>query len=174
MVEQSREDAFGQAVFSRLGFAERPRLYPPSGTWTEPQITVSVTVDGRTMRITNVHVLPPISLEYFAVQRSMARSLAEWAGEDSGPHVLIGDFNAVRGSGVLRAFAHEGFHDAHEAAGSWRGSTWPRIGWLRWAPGIQLDHAMVGRGAMPLSARTRADVGSDHRPVVVRVGWRKP
>lgn len=173
-VEQSRDDAFGQAVFSRLAFAEPPRMYPPMGAWTEPQITVSIPVAGRTMRITNVHVLPPISLDYFAVQRSMSRSLAQWAEGNTGPHVLIGDFNAVRGSGVLRAFANAGFRDAHQAVGSWRGSTWPRTGWLRWAPGIQLDHALVGRGATPLNARTLPDVGSDHRPIVIRVGWAVP
>lgn len=174
MVEQSRDDAFGQAVFSRIAFAEPPRLYPSVGSWTEPQITVAVPVAERTMRITNVHVLPPISLDYFVVQRSMSRSLAEWAAAETGPHVLIGDFNAVRGSGVLRAFTGAGFRDAHEAVGDWRGSTWPRIGWLRWAPGIQLDHALIGRGAAPLKARTLPDVGSDHRPVVVRVGWSAP
>lgn len=175
-VESTRDDAFGEAVFSTRGWTRPGRMYPPrAGVGGIPQICVGVAVDGREMLIANVHLLPPVRPSMFAEQRAMARGLAEWASSrDEGPHVMAGDFNAVGGSSVMRAFARAGMADALDAAGPrWsRGTTWPRRGWLRHAPGVGIDHVLVNDEVVCVEARTGEDFGSDHRPVVAVVKWR--
>lgn len=174
VLEAARADAFGQAVFSRVPFIGAARAYPPSPGFREPQIVVSVGLDGRALHITNVHLLPPVSLAYFAEQRGAARRLAEWQKSrlENRPDVLIGDFNATSRSGALAALRRAEMRDAQAEAGWWRGSTWPRTGWLAWMPGIRLDHALLGSLVECVGARTGEDFGSDHRPVIIVVKWK--
>jgi endonuclease/exonuclease/phosphatase (EEP) superfamily protein YafD len=171
--EVLREDAFGQAVFGRRPFLDPPRVFPPADASGEPQITVAVDLAGKPLRITNLHVLPPVSLSYFREQRRTARAIASWAHGDANepPHVIMGDFNSTCRTSILRPFLQHGWREAHAAAGWWRGSTWPRIGRLALAPGLRLDHLLVTPGVVPLQARTGDDTGSDHRPVIVDLAW---
>ncbi|MCC6230880.1 MAG: endonuclease/exonuclease/phosphatase family protein [Phycisphaerales bacterium] len=174
-VELARDDAFGQAVFSRCAFVVPPRLYPASGGFREPQITIEVEHEGRSIRVTNVHLLPPVSLTYFAQQRRGARALVEWCGDAERadrPHVLIGDFNATRSSSVMGALIKRGYREAHVVAGDGRGSTWPRTGLLRFAPGLRLDNALIAPDVEAVQAEVGDDFGSDHRPILVGVRWR--
>ncbi len=174
--EQVRDDAFGQAVFSKRPFAAEPRPFPALNGFFEPQICFGVDVGGRTMRITDVHLLPPVGFAYFNEQRKAARRYGDWCtdeGRNDRPDVLVGDFNAPGRTGVIRALGNAGLTDAHDAAGWWRGSTWPRVGVLAWAPGLRLDHAMIRGTVECVEARTGEDFGSDHRPVIVRVRWRE-
>lgn len=174
-IEIVREDAFGQSVFSRRIFAAVPRPYPASGGFREPQITVEVEHEGRVLRATNVHLLPPVGLAYFAEQRRGARALADWCGDSSRadrPHVLMGDFNSTGSSGVVGAITSQGFREAHLVAGSGRGATWPRTGFLRFVPGLRLDNAIVGPEVEVLRAEVGDDFGSDHRPILICVRWR--
>lgn len=176
-VEVVRDDAFGQAVFSRRPFAEPERLYAPANSSGEPAITVALDFGGRVLRVTDLHTLPPVSLEYFAAQRRTARELAAWVSSGNSPvpapDVIMGDFNATPRTAILRALRDAGMRDAHSEAGWWRGTTWPRRGGLLpLAPGLQLDHALVGPRAIAVRARTGEDFGSDHRPVIVDLAWK--
>lgn len=173
--EHTRQDAFGQAIFSRRPFLTEPRAFPPIAGFGEPQISAEIDVDGRAMRLVNVHLLPPVNLRMFSDQRWCAGLLGEWASgraRAEPPHVFMGDFNAVARSPVIGAIRAAGFREAHQLAGSWRGSTWPRRGMLRHSPGIRIDHALIHPDIALIEARTSEDFGSDHRAVIVRVGWR--
>lgn len=175
-VSAARDDAFGQAVCSRWRFARPARLFPPGIGGREPQITVEVELAGRPVRVTNVHTLPPKSPRHFAGQRELVRGLSAWieSGAADRPHVLAGDFNAVARSATMARLRRAGMSDAHQAAARWgRGSTWPRIGVLRHVPGIRLDHVMHGPEMLCLGAQECRDIGSDHKPVVARLMWRK-
>lgn len=176
-IEFPRDDAFGQAIYSRREFVGTPRIHPSVPGWSEPQISVVVDLDGRALRVQNIHLLPPVDSKFFAQQRAGALALAAAASgpADERPHVLMGDFNAVYGSSVIRAIRRAGMIDAQASAGGWRGgrgSTWPRLGVLRFAPGLQLDHALVDPILAIGEARVGEDFGSDHKPVIVRIGWR--
>ena len=174
-VEEPRDDAFGQAVFSRRAFVEKPRNYPPLGGFHEPQISIAIEHDGTAMRVANVHLLPPVTGSYFVQQRHGASELARWqadAARTDRPDVLAGDFNATHGSGIISAIRATGMRDAHREAGWWRGSTWPRVGTLAYAPGLQLDHVLIGSRVACEEAHVGEDFGSDHRPVIVRLRWK--
>lgn len=174
-VEEPRDDAFGQAVFSRRAFVEQPKVYPPLDGFHEPQISIAVEHDGMPMRLTNVHLLPPVSGSYFAQQRHGASELARWQADPARtdpPDVLAGDFNATNGSGIISTIRASGLRDAQREAGWWRGSTWPRVGTLAYVPGLQLDHVLLGSRVACEEAHVGEDFGSDHRPVIVRLRWK--
>lgn len=169
-----REDAFGQAVFSRLPFAVEPALWHgPEGS-TIPMIACEVEVEGKRIAVWNVHTLPPVGWRGTVRQRAMVAWIGEqtvgmMSGPDA-PHGIIaaGDFNAPYRANHLRELRAAGLREAHEDAGVGPGSTWPRIGLKRHFPGIRLDHAMYAGGLDAAGARVGADFGSDHRPVVTR------
>jgi len=169
-VEHIRDDAFGQAVFSRRPFASPARLFPPGDGWREPQALVTVALGAGHVAIMNIHLLPPSSFDWVREHRVQAARLAEQVAMDFAEHgavVLAGDFNATPESPHLRALVRVGFAAAHEEAGRGRASTWPRTSWLRHVPGIRLDHAL-GAGVEFIESRTGEDFGSDHRPVLAR------
>ncbi len=169
-----REDAFGQAVFSRLAFAREPEVwYGPEGS-TIPIIACEVVVEGKRIGVWNVHTLPPIGWRGTVLQRAMVAWIGERAagamGDADGPHGLIvaGDFNAPYRTNHLRELRDAGLREAHDEAGIGPGSTWPRLWWKRHFPGIRLDHVMHAGNLEAVGARVGDDFGSDHRPVAAR------
>jgi endonuclease/exonuclease/phosphatase (EEP) superfamily protein YafD len=169
-----REDAFGQAVFSRLPFARDPEVWHgPEGS-TIPMIACEVVVGGRRIGVWNVHTLPPLGWRGTVEQRAMVawigRAVERVMASDDAPDglVIAGDFNAPYRTNHLRELRGAGLREAHDGAGVGPGATWPRLWWKRHFPGIRLDHAMYGGGLEAAWARVGEDFGSDHRPVVAR------
>lgn len=172
-VEESRDDAFGQAVFSRRPFTGPVLMYPPRTSAGVPEITVSVDVGGKPMRVTCVHLLAPVTLSGFAEQREGAAVLSKWARstDPARPQVLIGDFNAPLGTSIISAFIGDGWREAHAEVGFGRGSTWPSTGKFRFFPGIRIDNAIVGPRVRAIETRVLEPVLSDHLPIFVRLRW---
>lgn len=141
------------------------------GRWTEPQIWFDIEFAGRPLRLANIHLVPPIWWGGYTTLRAGGAALTAWAGGPEGerPDVLMGDFNSVRRSCIQRGLAQAGYVEAHAAAGRGRGSTWPRRGLFRFAPGVRIDHAYVGPGLRVLSAKVSEDYGSDHAGVIVEL-----
>lgn len=174
-VEAMGEHSSGQAIFSKRIFSEPTRTMAPSPI-AEPQMTVTVELEGRPLHVTNVHVPPPVSAVHRREQRRMTALLAaDVECDDAGrPHILAGDLNAVSRSANLHRLRVAGWREAHRGAGAiGRGSTWPRIGTLRWAPGIRLDHVLHTDELVCEASAVCEDVGSDHAPVVARLRWAK-
>lgn len=172
-VESIRERSSGQAVYSKRPFTAAARTATPSPI-AEPQLTVTVELSGQELRVTNVHVPPPVSAVHRREQRHMTDLLATdmESASASRPHVIAGDFNAVSRSANLYRLRRAGFAESHRGAGAiGRGSTWPRLGALRWVPGIRLDHVLHSDELACESSAVCGDVGSDHAPVVARLRW---
>lgn len=167
-----RDDAFGQAVYSRRPFLGTPRPYPPGSGWTDPQITVELDLGGKPIRVTNIHLMCPVGLAHVTEHRVQAARLADLVRADieAGHDVILaGDFNATPGTPHYRAMEHAGLRESHPLAGSGRGTTWCRTTRLAYLPGIRLDHIFMSPGLTCLAARTGGDTGSDHRPVLARI-----
>lgn len=170
-----RDDAFGQAVFSRLAFVGEPELWRgPEGS-VIPMIACEVRAGGRRVAVWNVHTLPPVGSRYTIEQRRMVAWIAERAaallGGDRPPDglVIAGDFNAPFGTNHLRELSRAGLREAHAEVGTDAGSTWPRLWWKRYFPGIRLDQVVFGGGLRPVWSAVGTDFGSDHRPVSARL-----
>ena len=174
-VELARDDAFGQAIFSRLPFAEPARNYPEGSGWREPQMRAVVEVGGtpehperaRRVVLMNVHVLPPVDLSQIIEQRGQVEKIARICEREiaaTGALVVAGDFNAAPGTAHIRAMERAGLAPALNVAAG-RASTWPRTSWLRALPGVRLDHILVGPAVGVEGAGVCGDIGSDHAPV---------
>lgn len=175
-----QQDAFGQAVFSRLPFEGEPTLWWGGERSRVPQLEFEVEFGGRRVAVWDVHTLPPSGRDLIGEQRAMvvalgarARALLSSAG---GPDALVlaGDFNAPFGTNHLRELRAAGLRDAHASAGRGRGGTWPDRGVFSLAPRIALDHVAFSGGLRCVGARVGEGFGSDHRPVWARLVWAKP
>jgi endonuclease/exonuclease/phosphatase (EEP) superfamily protein YafD len=171
-IEVPRDDAFGQAIFSNRPFRGQPRLYPPVADWGDPQIKVTVELGGRPLPIIDAHLWPPGSRAMVQGQRHQARELADIAAAEiaaSGSLLLCGDLNATPESPHVAALRRAGLRESNTLAGSGRGTTWPRISFLSYFPGIRLDHVLLSDDLLCARAWTGEDYGSDHRPVFARI-----
>lgn len=167
----AQNDAFGQASFSTLEMRdERAYLSPRI---MNPQQSFVVEHAGAAVRVVNVHLLPPVSIGYFRLQRSETAALAEFARERLGEGerlVLAGDFNATWASAHGRALRDAGLGSAHEVAGVGLGGTWPmNAGPLARLGAIGLDQVLVGGGLGVRSVRVLENIGSDHAPVLAEL-----
>lgn len=180
VVEALRDDAFGQAVYSKLPPVGVTRLYPESvwggGTtrhvWAqEPQIRIVVEVAGRHVVIQNVHTLPPINPDHLAEQQQALQWLAAYARHETRPLVLAGDFNCTRDAPDFARLLRDGALDAHALAGHARGATWCAKGRLRFAPGVRIDHVLLAHGLACDKLVLLDPIGSDHLPTFARIGF---
>lgn len=187
-----RDDAFGMAIFSRIEFSEAPVLYPAlpavetaagkdgsSGAlWAcgEPQVRVVINRGDREIIVQGVHTLPPISPSHLREQRRLVRALSAWAKHEQRPVVLVGDFNHTSSAQSARWLARAGLSDTHAAAGEGRGLTWPdgAYGGLWRVLGFRLDHVFTGGGAQCEWVKVGESIGSDHRPIIARIGPSDP
>ena len=190
-VNAGREDAFGQAVFSKLPFTGPATPYPPrigqglperAGGFVglaDPQIRFTVRHPGGgtdgTLTVQNTHLVPPTGANLLREQRMQCAWLSE-VGVDfrDDPRrglVLIGDFNFTKESPQATLFRRSGLVEAHSQAGSGRGTTWPATTFLRFFPGVRIDQAYSTGAAHVVASRVLEPTGSDHRPIVVDVAW---
>lgn len=182
IITASRDDAFGQAIYSKLKPVGTPMLFPPPSlgegartggvvNLSDPQIRMVVRVGKYEIVVQNVHTVPPGGATLLAEQRLMLRWLAEFVKSERRPVIMAGDFNATAASlGVLQ---DAGLTSTQALAGQGRGSTWPDVTWLRYLPGVRIDNIFVSDGLSCDRAEVGKSIGSDHRPVIARVGFTK-
>lgn len=201
IIEEVRDDATGQATYSKRPFIGVPRTYPPGSGWTWPQIRVSIAHDGGIVHITNLHLAPPARAGAVIEQWQQATTLSQWttrleqewaegggAGEEqpvaSGPGsaqdksvrtrqamVLMGDFNFVPAAACTSHLRRAGLVDAHLSSGRGRGATWPDVTWLRYAPGVRIDQSWHTPGIRSTFSAVGESTGSDHLPIYVIYSW---
>jgi endonuclease/exonuclease/phosphatase family metal-dependent hydrolase len=113
------------------------------------QVVTVVTPGGSALRIVNVHLThrftSPVQL------RRLVRRLTA----AHGPAVIVGDFNMPRAATLVAA----GYSRAV------RGRTYPAH-----RPLVQLDHVLTGPGVHGSAGEVLEGVGSDHLPIMVKVG----
>jgi endonuclease/exonuclease/phosphatase (EEP) superfamily protein YafD len=165
-----REDSFGIAVYSRRPFLEPVQLDLPLGTTDAPQIRAVIEISGRPVAFYNVHPLPPRSLRYVTESRLQAADLIEMLRAEPLPAVVSGDFNFTERTPQFGMLTDIGLTETHALAGRGRGATWPVLSIFRWLPGLRLDRIFLSAGLTASHSRTGAGRGSDHRPVIARVG----
>jgi endonuclease/exonuclease/phosphatase (EEP) superfamily protein YafD len=164
--ERPREDNFGMAIFSRRRWRRLEDMQlAASGT---PQVRMVFDLDGQSIVAYALHLMPPVRVRYEQHRAEFADLLGRLETE-SGPTLLIGDFNFVDHGALARALHARGFVNAHRLAGGWRGATWPAHEWLRHVPGIRIDHVYLGAGLTSTASWVGDPTGSDHLPVATVV-----
>jgi len=130
-------------------------------------------VDGQRVQVVPVHLRSPcptcgasltdrLTLEGESRALEMASVLA--ALDRGMPAIVGGDFNSTERSAAYRTLARAGFDDAHRAAGSGAGFSWPADGQLPW-PVFRIDW-LFGRDLVAVDEWVDRAGPSDHRPVV--------
>jgi len=169
VVMASRPDAFGQAVFSRIPFAQPPVIHPvgvtaPPEGWP-PAIQCTIEFEGIEIDLVNVHTYPPGSARKIIAQDLMARGLAEIAAGSNGRAMIMGgDFNSPERGQPVRRIRAEGLRTIHADRGRGLGATWPRITRLKYLPGTRIDQVLY-RDLALIDCGVGDDFGSDHRPI---------
>jgi endonuclease/exonuclease/phosphatase (EEP) superfamily protein YafD len=167
----TRDDSFGVALYSRFPFVGEVDNRLPLGRAGVEQTRAVVRVGGRNVAVYNVHLLPPRRLDYVIDSRLQFAGLLDALAAEKLPYVLAGDLNLTGDTPRHRDLLRAGARDAHDGAGRGRGTTWPVNSFLRYVPGLRMDHVYAGNGLVPVTCETGEGRGSDHRPVIAGVAW---
>ena len=146
-----------QAVLSRWPIVSRARA---------SRRGVVIDWQGRRVRIKSIHLMTPISRSGVLAQDEQSRRLAAEAWDDTEMVILAGDFNAPRGTAVMRRLTRAGFSEVFDVSKAGVAGTWAPKPLLGRVPGIHIDHVLArGAGVRSLNAGLGAPNGSDHRAI---------
>ncbi|MCB7135172.1 endonuclease/exonuclease/phosphatase family protein [Cellulosimicrobium marinum] len=141
----------------------------PFSTFAMPSATVEL--DGRPVRVTAVHPVPPL-LRTTSTWHDELLRLGARARADAQPQVLVGDFNATYDHASFRALLGDRFQDATRSAGHGLNLSWSA------RPGtpdlLDLDHVVTDRENVVTDVGSVAVRGSDHRAILATVHVPRP
>lgn len=178
VAEDARTDNFGIACFVRsinaqdvpITIVDSRVFDPTSGLAQVPAIEVTLEFEGQAIKALSIHPLPPVSIEYARVRNAVLHGSAQWAAIQTQPCIVVGDFNATPWSTSFRdlQFA-SGLVNSQVGFG--RAPTWPAgLGSLGMIP---IDHLLHSEALATVDRTIGEANGSDHRPLIVELGWRK-
>lgn len=134
-----------------------------------PSIDVTLSVDGRQVRVIGIHTLPPTTNP--TMWKRQLQAIGRTEHTDSLPTVVVGDFNASRFHPVFRSVLDHGWRDTHETLGHGWSMSWPMDHGLTPPAFVRLDHALFGSGVAPTAIHDVPLPGSDHEGFVATFGF---
>lgn len=158
-VLEPSDDQFGLGVLSKHPIASAEKVLPVDSLATL-KLRLVLNVRGHRLALTAVHPMPPISAPYAQERDASLRLDARLLADSGMPGILLGDMNDSPWSTGLQATAP--LRRASSLA-----PTWPNLG--GWLSVLPLDHVLVTPGVRADGAGWGVDLGSDHRPVRVRL-----
>ncbi len=167
-------------------------LYADPATGLPSVMTANLNVNGRVLRVINVHAAPSqINTDGYTFRAHSALQLAAEiaAATPDIPIVLLGDFNTTDQSSAYGYLIDAGLSDAFRAAGSGFSPTYPAPGfdaprWLHASedtgyktgevtipPVVRIDHVLHSEHFEAVNAMRGTETSSDHYPVQVSLHW---
>ncbi|MBR0565613.1 endonuclease/exonuclease/phosphatase family protein [Azoarcus sp. L1K30] len=150
------EGPFGLAVLSRLPLEQIECRVPPGQTL---HARMQVHWGAAQVVLVAVHPMPPISPQFHARRRELLATASAWGATAGLPVLIAGDLNASPWSSAMHP----------PAQGGWRRATALTPTWPASLPMIPIDQILVTRHWRVLDAGVGPRIGSDHRPVYVRL-----
>jgi endonuclease/exonuclease/phosphatase (EEP) superfamily protein YafD len=161
-----REDNFGLAFFSRVPLPSLEVIH--TSELATPSIRARLTHAGRELAILGTHPPPPLGAAMSAARDTQLADTAALVATLDVPVLLIGDLNATPWSNGLRILRGGSTLDNRSADPSWAPT------WNAWTPvAIPIDLALTTPPLAVAHRQIGPDVGSDHRPQILDVGWQK-
>ena len=164
----------GKAILSQFQIIETEPLvlYPD-----RPDFRVTLEMQNQQVNIFIAHPLPPrfqtTGFHFKQGTRTQITRLGEMATA-GGASLLLGDFNMTDQHEQYMMLAKRGLIDAFRAAGKGAGLTLPlRWGGIRLIPLVRVDYIWHSSHFLTLASWLGQDAGSDHIPVLARLGWRE-
>ena len=153
---------YGTAIYSRFPIVA-------GGTWSAggvPMTRATIDVDGRAVRVYNIHPVSPSNAHQFGHWNESYRGLIEaLRAEDARSLIVAGDYNATHFHRWYQRVRGFGLESAHAACERGNATTWPNG--LRKAPPIRIDHVLAAPMFACVEVREGRGEGSDHKPVIV-------
>ena len=160
-VEAPQPDPFGLAILSRYPLSDVQKV-EPSDMQATLRLRATLTWAGGTpVRLSAIHPMPPISAFYAQLRDQALAEEAQHLSQSGGLALMAGDFNTTPWAKGMFAIDSQ-LRRANGLAGSWPNA----FGWLSVLP---LDHVLASSGWQRAGSGHGPDLGSDHRPVVVRL-----
>lgn len=156
-----KENVLGTAIYSRYPLEDQKTAWLAPHTYAS--LFATVTIDGRAIRLVNIHAPPPTRAAYFDTRNAALRTLpAELAGISD--VIVAGDLNVTPWSPVYRGLVtRAGLDDARRGRGIH--GTWPQAA----GPfAIPIDHVLT-RGSLKTVSFRAVATGSDHRAVLAEI-----
>lgn len=158
-------DPFGLAVLSRHPLADTQTLQPRS-EWDTLRLRATLMWNGQPVHISALHPMPPLSAAFARARDQALVQEAQHLSEKGGLGLMAGDLNITPWARGLFAVNVQ-MRRANGMSASWP-NAWGGLSVL------PLDHVLASSGWQVVGSRTGPDLGSDHRPVVVRLVVSKP
>jgi endonuclease/exonuclease/phosphatase (EEP) superfamily protein YafD len=163
-IVEARYDNFGIALFSRLPLDGLEIV--DISTSEVPSVEARLKIAGRELSIIGTHTLPPTASSFSASRDDQLATIALRVRRSSRPTVLVGDFNATPWSHGLRLVQADGILGYRSLQPAWT-PTWYGSPLLA----IPIDHVLCSAPLIVVKRSVGPDVGSDHRALLVDLGW---
>jgi endonuclease/exonuclease/phosphatase (EEP) superfamily protein YafD len=160
-VTQSRSEEliFGTLVLSRPGDPVTSYGFTLRGARA-----VEVVHDG--IAVLAIHPLAPTTAERSALRNGQFAFAAQWAADQSSPHVITGDFNATPWSYPFRKLLRDtGMRNSQVGFGL--GASFPADNFFGWR--VPIDHLVHSPDVTIADRRLGPRLGSDHFPLIVEL-----
>ncbi|MBL9185201.1 MAG: endonuclease/exonuclease/phosphatase family protein [Verrucomicrobiaceae bacterium] len=160
--EELEYGAFGFACFTRLPTKSLTTRYFAHGLF--PSLVMELEHDGKPLTVIATHPPPPMSSHTAGIWQKQFIEIAKLASTIPHDLIVAGDLNATpwcHGMRLLQTGSGLQFRSADPV--------WPPTWGLHLPMMIPIDHVLV-KGELSIMQRTIGpDLGSDHRPVLVRL-----
>ncbi len=170
-----RDDGLGTAIYSRRAFDYPDDDRAGAIALANKQVRQAravIHIDGKPVAIYCLRLLPLLRSDWATANRVQFADLLEYLQKEKLPAIVAGDFNFTRRTKQGRHLRDElGYMDAYQWVGQGRGGTWPANHKATWLPLMQLDHVYLSQGLVCTECRTGQAAGSDHLPVIARIGF---
>lgn len=154
-------DPFGLAILSRHPLADAQALQPRTD-YDTLRLRATLLWHGQPVHLSALHPMPPLSSAFARARDQALQDEAQHLAQAGGLGVMAGDLNTTPWARGLWGAEQAQMRRAGLAV-----PTWPNAwGWLSVLP---LDHVLASPGWRLADAHTGPDLGSDHRPMVVRL-----
>ena len=163
---KAQEDNFGLAFFSRVPLQSLEVIH--TSELGSPSIRARLTHARRELAILGVHPPPPIGRQLSQIRDSQLTDTAAMVASLDVPVLVVGDLNATPWSHGLRLLQDGTTLDHRSPEPSWT-PTWSAA--IVFA--VPIDHALVTPPLVVAHRQIGPDVGSDHRPQILDIGWQK-
>lgn len=154
-------DPFGLAILSRHPLADAQVLQPGTDLDTL-RLRATLAWNGQPVHLSALHPMPPISSTFAQARDQALQDEARHLAQAGGLGVMAGDLNTTPWARGLWGAEQAEMRRAGPAVPTWP-NAWGSLSVL------PLDHVLASPGWQLVDAHTGPDLGSDHRPMVVRL-----
>lgn len=167
---QPEDGVKGTMAFATHRIRGAEKLKTGFGSWS-----FEVVLPDGLLKMYAVHTRPPYG-DAVGWRTDLA-TIAKAADSDRELDLIVGDLNATPDHEEFRAFIDLDFRSASERVNAGWQPTWPEHG-EKSVLGfplpriVQIDHVLVGRSMAATSSETVSISGTDHRGLIVEVGFR--